>query len=93
MNGKILPGAEKPIYAAEGMNKKQRESKLKHETIQYKMSKKRCNLYVKNFPDRLSEQDLRAEFSKYGEIESCKIQPANEFKKRPTAFVCFKTPD
>ena len=73
MNKKVFPGCEKPIYVAQGMNKKQRESKLKHETIQYKMSKKRCNLYVKNFPDRLSEQDLMSEFSKFGDIESCKI--------------------
>jgi len=55
MNKKMFPGCDKPIYVAQGMNKKQRESKLKHETIQYKMSKKRCNLYVKNFPDHLSE--------------------------------------
>lgn len=62
MNKKMFDGYEKPIYVAQGMNKKQRESKLKHETIQYKMSKKRCNLYVKNFPDHLTEQDLKNEF-------------------------------
>ena len=59
--------------------------------IRYKNSKKRCNLYVKNFPTTTTPDQLKEYFSKYGEIESTKL-----FQKEGDAayaFICFKNPD
>jgi len=38
------------LYVRHAMNKGEREIEKKKDTIRYKASKKRCNLYVKNFP-------------------------------------------
>ena len=60
------------------------------ETIRYKQSKKRCNLYVKNFPNTYKKEDLMKLFSQFGEIENIRLdkgQTGNAF-----AFVCFKEP-
>lgn len=62
------------------------------ETIKYKNSKKRCNLYVKNFAPTSTEESLREIFKEYGEIESVKLFPIDKVDKA-YAFVCFKTPD
>ena len=58
------------------------------ETIRYKTSKKRCNLYVKNFPNNYSKEDLMKLFSSFGEIKNIRLekgQTGNAF-----AFVCFQ---
>ena len=61
------------------------------ETIRYKSSKKRVNLYVKNFPNNWTENEITQEFVKFGELENVRLE------KGPTgnqyAFVCFKQPD
>ncbi len=74
------------------MSEEERKTELMHETFKYKNSKKRCNLYVKGFPATTTEEDLRALFSKYGEIDSLKLFPIKD-QKSPFALVCYKTPD
>jgi polyadenylate-binding protein len=103
MNGKLLPGAEKPLYVSPGMKKAERLKAIQHEANKFKTSKKRCNLFVKNFPDNTTEDDLRALFRNFGEIESLKVfyptLSAEEQKEgmplrtHGNAFVCFTTPD
>jgi RNA recognition motif-containing protein len=44
------------------------------ETIRYKSSKKRVNLYVKNFPNNWTDVELRHEFEKYGELENVRLE-------------------
>ena len=73
MNGKILHDTDKPIYVNAAMNKEQRIKAIKHEDAKFKASKKRCNLFVKNFPLYLTEQDLRDIFSPFGTIESLRL--------------------
>jgi polyadenylate-binding protein len=80
------------LYVRPALRKEERKSELMHETFKYKNSKKRCNLYVKGFPNTTTEEDVRALFSKYGEIESLKLVPAKD-QHSPFAFVCYKTPD
>lgn len=82
----------KPLYVKPALKKSEREKELQHETLKYKNSKKRCNLYVKNFLPETTEEDLRNLFSHYGEIESLKLFSQKD-NKSPFAFVCFKTPD
>jgi len=63
MHGKVLPGAEKPLYVAEMVKKSDRIKAIKHEAIKFKVSKKRCNLFVKNFPNNTTEEILTGIFS------------------------------
>jgi hypothetical protein len=41
------------IYVKEALKKEAREQEKKKEMMRYKNSKKRCNLYVKNFPPNM----------------------------------------
>ena len=59
--------------------------------MRYKMSKKRCNLYVKNIPENFTNNDLQNLFKQFGEIENTKVLP--EEGKALYAFVCYKAPD
>jgi polyadenylate-binding protein len=80
------------LYVREFLNKTEREVEKKKEQMRFKQSKKRCNLYVKNFPPTTTEQELREYFGKFGEIESVKIFSKQE-GEAVYAFVCFKNPD
>jgi RNA recognition motif-containing protein len=71
MNNKVISG--KILYVNEALKKSDREKELAHETLKYKNSKKRCNLFVKNFLTETTEEDLTNLFSGYGEIESLKL--------------------
>lgn len=76
------------------MKKDDREKEKNRETLRYKQSKKRCNLYVKNFPPEWTEDQLKNFFEKYGETEKGGIR----INKSPNnnnvfAFVCFKSPE
>lgn len=66
MNGKLLSGADKPLYVSPGMKKAERIKAIQHEANKFKTSKKRCNLFVKNFPDNTSEEDLKQLFGSFG---------------------------
>lgn len=61
------------------------------ETIRYKSSKKRVNLYVKNFPSHWTDKELNEIFSKFGELENVRMEKGNT--GNAYAFVCFKQPD
>ena len=73
MNGKLLPGGEKPIYVNPAMSKKEREQAIRVDSNRFKMSKRRCNLYVRGFPPNTTEQTLGNLFSNFGQIESIKL--------------------
>ena len=73
MNGKLLPGTDTPIYVNGAMNKKERIQTIQKESNRFKISKRRCNLYVRNFPANTSEDDLVKLFRPYGEIESVRL--------------------
>jgi RNA recognition motif-containing protein len=73
------------------LKKEDREAEKKREQLRFKNSKKRCNLYVKNFPPTTTEAELRQYFEKYGEIESVKVFPKEG--DALYAFVCYKSPD
>lgn len=48
LNGKEFEG--KQLYVKEALKKTIREQEKVKEQLRFKQSKKRCNLYVKNFP-------------------------------------------
>ena len=87
-----IPLVDKKLYVKEALKKSDRAAEKIRETIKYKNSKKRCNLYVKGFNENITEEELKDIFSQFGEIESLRLHPADKPKKL-YAFVCFKKPD
>ena len=90
LSGKDMGNGLK-MYLRNFLNKGDREREKKIETIRYKTSKKRCNLYVKNFPATWTETELTNLFANYGEIEKVRLEKG--FQNNTYAFVCFKKPD
>jgi polyadenylate-binding protein len=84
-------GNKLKLYVKEFLNKERRALEKLHEMIRYKNSKKRCNLYVKNFPNNWTEKEIEDQFSKFGEIERIKLEKG--VGRNIYAFVCFKMPD
>jgi polyadenylate-binding protein len=54
LNGKTFEGQE--LYVKEALKKEERQMEKTKEMLRYKNSKKRCNLYVKNFPPTTTKQ-------------------------------------
>ena len=79
------------IYVKEALKKSDRDQEKRREQLRFKNSKKRCNLYVKNFPPNTTDGQLREIFSRYGDIESVKLFPKDG--ESLYAFVCYKSPD
>ena len=79
------------LYVKEALKKDERENEKKKEQFRFKNSKKRCNLYVKNFPPTTTEDELTQYFEKFGDIESVKVFPKEG--EALYAFVCYKSPD
>ena len=75
MNGIRL--TDKKLYVKEALKKSDREAERIRDTIKYKNSKKRCNLYVKGFPENVTEEELRQYFECFGEIESLRLHPTD----------------
>mgnify|MGYP002050727664 CR=1 FL=1 len=57
LSGKNM-GGDLKLYVRHAMKKSDREIEKKRETLRYKTSKKRCNLYVKNFPNNWTDKEL-----------------------------------
>lgn len=79
------------FYVQKALKKVEREIEKKKDMLRYKNSKKRCNLYVKNFPANTSKAQLEELFGRYGKIESIKLLP--EEGAALYAFVCFEKPE
>lgn len=99
LNDKELDGYK--IYVQPAVPAPLRQAQVKHEQFRFKNSKKKCNLFVKNFPSSFNEEKLREIFGQYGEIESIMIINKDEAvteggspnRAGGRAFVCFKQPD
>jgi polyadenylate-binding protein len=89
LHGKEM-GGELKLYVRHAMKKTDRELEKKRDTLRYKTSKKRCNLYVKNFPNTWTTDDLQNLFKQFGAIENIKLEKG---RNGSFAFVCFKQPD
>ena len=90
LSGKDLSPTQK-LYLRPALKKAERDIEKKKESLRYKASKKRCNLYVKNFPDYWSESHLKDIFGQYGEIENLRMERSKLGKVY--CLVCFKSPD
>lgn len=91
LNDKELDGNK--LYVQPALTAIQRQQVILREQQRFKNSKKKCNLFVKNFPPEFTENELRPHFQQWGEIESIKILPSHDGQPSSRAFVCFKQPD
>ncbi len=90
MNSKVID-EEHILYVREALKKSDREIEKRKDQMRFKQSKKRCNLYVKNFPANTTEEQLKEFFQQIGEIESVKI--FSKDGEALYAFVCYKNPE
>jgi polyadenylate-binding protein len=91
LNDKEVEGQK--LYVQPALTAIQRQVVIQREQQRFKNSKKKCNLFVKNFPEGFSVEELRPHFARFGEIESIKILPSHDGQPSTRAFVCFKQPD
>jgi RNA recognition motif-containing protein len=61
LNGKTILG--QVLYVREALTKEERDEEKRKEQLKFKNSKKRCNLYVKNFPSGTKTEELKELFS------------------------------
>lgn len=89
LNLKEIEG--KKLIVRPALKKYERDIEKKKQILNFKNSKKRFNLYVKNFPPHWEHEQIHQLFGQFGEIESIKLE------KKQTgacfAFVCFKSPE
>ena len=91
LNDQTIDGFK--IYVAPALTAIQRQGAILRDQQRFKNSKKKCNLFVKNFPPEFGDAELRPHFANFGEIESIKILPTHDGQPSSRAFVCFKQPD
>jgi RNA recognition motif-containing protein len=61
------------IYVQPALPAEQRLAQVKREQLRFKNSKKKCNLFVKNFPNTYTVENIRELFGTYGGIQSIRI--------------------
>lgn len=85
VNGMLLNG--KKVYVGRFIPRKEREKELGEKAKLF------TNVYVKNFGEDLSEEQLRSMFEKYGKITSYKIMNKDDGKSKGFGFVAFESPE
>ncbi|KAJ3639808.1 hypothetical protein Zmor_003144 [Zophobas morio] len=85
VNGMLLNG--KKVYVGRFIPRKEREKELGEKAKLF------TNVYVKNFGEDLTEEQLRVMFEKYGKITSYKIMSKDDGKSKGFGFVAFENPE
>lgn len=85
VNGMLLNG--KKVYVGRFIPRKEREKELGEKAKLF------TNVYVKNFGEDLTEEQLRTMFEKYGKITSYKIMSKDDGKSKGFGFVAFESPE
>lgn len=82
VNGMLL--SEKKLFVGRFIPRKDREKELGEK------AKRFTNVYVKNFPDTITEEKLREIFEEYGSITSYRVMFDENGKSRGFGFVAFE---
>lgn len=85
VNGMLLNGRK--VYVGRFIPRKEREKELGEKAKLF------TNVYIKNFGEDLSEEELRAMFETYGRITSYKIMSKDDGKSKGFGFVAFEDPE
>jgi polyadenylate-binding protein len=85
VNGMLLNG--KKVYVGRFIPRKEREKELGEKAKLF------TNVYIKNFGEELTDEQLRIMFEKFGPITSYKIMSKDDGKSKGFGFVAFEDPD
>lgn len=85
VNGMLLNG--KKVYVGRFIPRKEREKELGEKAKLF------TNVYVKNFMEDMTEEQLKAMFEKFGRITSYKIMSKDDGKSKGFGFVAFEEPE
>lgn len=85
VNGMLLNG--KKVFVGKFIPRKEREKELGERAKLY------TNVYIKNFPEDFTEEQLREMFEVYGVITSHKVMSRDDGKSRGFGFVAFEDPE
>lgn len=95
LQGKEIEGLI--INCGRAMNKQERLKELEKQSEKWRRANyekyKGRNLYVRNFDDDVTDEELREIFSQFGELESYKVMRDKDGKSKKFGFVCYKTPE
>lgn len=87
---------DKTLYVVRAQKKEEREKELRERFEMLRVERQRknagTNLYIKNLSDDMTDDKLKEEFSKFGEITSAKIM-SDGTKSKGFGFVCFASPE
>jgi len=83
VNGMLLN--DKKVFVGKFMSRKERIEQMGDKV------KKFTNVYVKNLPDDMSDNQLNEMFSKYGVVTSAKVMQTDDGKVKGFGFVSFET--
>jgi len=97
LHQKPLGKEQKPLWCGRAQKRNEREAELKNRFKIIKMERIKqytgINLYIKNLDDNIKEEQLRKEFSVFGNIRSLKIMTDEKKNSKGFGFICFDTPD
>ncbi|XP_028406076.1 polyadenylate-binding protein 4-like [Dendronephthya gigantea] len=85
VNGMLLN--DKKVFVGKWMSRKERIEQLGD------APRKFTNVYVKNFGDDFSDEDMKKLFEPFGEIQSMKVMRTEDGKSKGFGFVSFAEPD
>jgi len=95
MNNNEYEGRKLYVSRAQKRDEREKELRERFESLKAERAKKYAgvNLYVKNLNDDMDDSKMTVEFSKYGQITSCKVMRDAAGKSRGFGFVCYSTPE
>jgi len=103
LNGTPIPGSvgpdgtERKLFVSRAQKREERTRMLALSNELHRVERIKkwqgVNLYVRNFDETYTKEDLIAEFSPYGSVVSAKIAEDAEGKSRMFGYVCFSNPD
>lgn len=88
-----------PLYICKALPLEEHRKKVREE--RFKLFKD-CNVYIKNLPEEVNDEQLKNEFAQFGSVISARVmmEPrqdpttgATELKSKGFGFVCFRTPE
>lgn len=85
VNGMLLNS--KKVYVGRFIPRKEREKELGEKAKLF------TNVYIKNFGEEFTDEQLRGMFEKYGPITSYRIMSKDDGKSKGFGFVAFEDPD
>ncbi|XP_046858793.1 polyadenylate-binding protein 4-like [Xenia sp. Carnegie-2017] len=85
VNGMLLN--DKKVFVGKWMSRKERIDQLGD------APRKFTNVYVKNFGEDFSDEDMKNLFEKFGEIQSMKVMRTEDGKSRGFGFVSYAEPE